>query len=144
MDWQYYSSLLLLSMISFGTHFCHSSLSIFGAFFIEDNVVSTFGLSALFAASFLTSVFLPLCVGCMIDKTKHLKLITTSLLITALLGQIAFVGAICGGDFWMAVIAQVLFGSGASSVSAVQRISVSLYLKVSQNLSALYILQVFV
>ena len=41
-----------------------------------------------------------------------------------------FILSICRNDFWMAIIAQVLFGSGASSVSAVQRISISKYLEV--------------
>ncbi len=130
MECRYLWNLALLSSLSFGGHFSHSSLTIFAVYFVNDKIISPTGLGILFASSFLTSLFLPLLVGILVDSTKRVKLITFALLFLSVVGQALFVLAIEKNLFYLALAAQMVFGSGASSVSAIQRISIAYYLKV--------------
>lgn len=124
------ANLFLLSAISFGAHFAHSSLSIFGVFLIEDNLISAAGLGILFSSNYVSAIFLPLLVGYLIDSTKRVKTISLMLLTITALGQAMFVAALYHNSFVLALVAQVIFGSGASSVYAIQRISIAHYLRV--------------
>jgi MFS family permease len=117
--------------VSFGSHFSISSLSIYGVFLIEAKIISPLGMGFLFAANYISSLFLPLIVGYLIDSTSKVQLIAVTLLLVTTLGQMLLVFALYENIFILALFAQALFGSGASSVSAIQRISIAYYLKVN-------------
>jgi MFS family permease len=127
---RYCWNLVLLSLVSFGSHFSISSLSIYGVFLIEANIISPLGMGFLFAANYISSLFLPLLIGYLIDSTSQVKTIAITLLVVTTVGQLLLVFALYNKLFILALVAQALFGSGASSVSAIQRISIAYYLKV--------------
>ncbi|KAJ1424821.1 major facilitator superfamily domain-containing protein [Ochromonadaceae sp. CCMP2298] len=125
----YFVFLVLLSLISFGGHFTRSSLSMFGLYLINDGTISPAGLGVMLAACSLPSILIPLIVGHMIDTTKKERMITLVLFGFTIGGLLLFNVAICSGVFWLSVFALVVYGSGASSVTVIQRILVTLYLK---------------
>lgn len=125
----YYGYLLLLSFVSFGGHFARSSLSIFGLYFIRDEFISPAGLGMFLSACSLPSMFLPLMVGYLIDKTKQVKAVTMTLLGMTVGGLILFSFAVYIRSFSLAMLALIIFGSGSSSIMAIQRMLITVYLR---------------
>lgn len=126
--------LLLLSFTSFGGHFARSSLSIFGVYMIQDQVISPEGLGVLLSASYLPSTVFPLIIGYSIDISKRMNTIATALLLCTISGQLLFAIGVYKRWFYMMLIAQILFGCGASSITAIQRMLITSNLKVSTHI----------
>ena len=123
--------LLLLSSISFGGHFAKSSLSVFGLYMINDKVITPAGLGLLLSTLSLPSMFMPLLVGHSVDKTKREIIITLLLFTFEIVGLTVFCSAVYSESFSLAVIALLIYGVGSSSISVIQRILVTLFLRVS-------------
>jgi len=125
----YYVFLILLSFLSFGGHFARSSISMFGLYLINDEIISPAGLGVLLSAASLPALLIPLIVGHLIDNTQWERLITLVMHALTILGLILFAVSIYLRYFWLGVLALVIYGSGASSITVIQRILVTLYLK---------------
>lgn len=131
MKGSYFYYLVLLSCLSFGGHFTRSSLSMFGLYMIEDDLISPGGLGLLLGACSLPSMFIPLLVGHSVDKTKREIVITLVLFFFELAGLTLFCSAVYYGSFSLAAIALVIYGTGSSSITVIQRVLVTLFLKAS-------------
>lgn len=134
MNVSYFYYLILLSCVSFGGHFTRSSLAMFGLYMIEDNLISPGGLGLLLGACSLPSMFIPLLVGNSVDKTKREIVITLLLFFFELSGLTLFCSAVYYGSFGLAVSALIIYGTGSSSITVIQRVLVTLFLKVCQFL----------
>lgn len=132
MNVQYFYYLFLLSSISFGGHFTRSSLAMFGLYMIEDKLISPGGLGLLLGACSLPSMFIPLLVGHSVDKTKREIVITLMLFFFELSGLTLFCIAVDSGSFGVAAFALLIYGTGSSSITVIQRVLVTLFLKVDR------------
>ena len=133
-----WSFLVLLSCVSFGGHFTHGAISMFGVFLIEQNTISPAGLGVLFAACSLPSLFVPLLVGHFIDIADKELVIALSLFLCEIIGLILFSVAICFGLFSLAAISLLVFGIGASSIVVIQRTLTTTFFKVKQFMCFLF------
>lgn len=122
--------LVLLSFISFGGHYARSSLSMFGLYMIKDNFTTPAGMGLLLSACALPSMFIPLIVGHSVDNTKREIFITVTLFFFEICGLGLFCIAVFQRSFAGSIAALLLFGVGTSSISVVQRVLVTLFLKV--------------
>jgi MFS family permease len=134
--------LCLISLISFGCHFSRATLPIFGMILIEqgEQGFTPEGLGVLIGCSFIPSIVAPSIIGHIIDSTNQLRTMAISLLVLTILGQLVFVYAIVTGQYQLAVAAQVIFGSGASAVTAIQRVIGAYHMEESFSFStAIYV-----
>lgn len=126
----YAYQLVLISSISFGGHFARSSLSMFGLYLINDNVITPGGLGVLLGACAIPSMLVPLIVGHYVDRQKGEWSTTLALFLFEICGMTVFLVAAYRASFWLALIAVLLFGVGTSSLTVIQRILVALHLNV--------------
>ena len=122
--------LILLSCISFGGHYARSSLSMFGLYMINDSFTTPAGMGLLLSACALPSMFIPLIVGHSVDNTKREIFITVTLFFFEICGLALFCFAVIQRSFSGSIAALLLFGVGTSSISVIQRVLVTLFLKV--------------
>ena len=130
MDTTYVYYLLLLSSISFGGHFSRSTFSMFGLYMINDHVISPAGLGMLLATASLPSMIIPLLVGHSVDKTRKEFFITLMLFLFEFTGLTMFCVSVYNASFPLAMVGMFVYGIGSSSITTMQRILVTLFLKV--------------
>ena len=87
------------------------------------------GLGVLIGSSFIPSIFFPLVVGTLIDTTLEISSMTTILLLVSLTGVALFIYAVIVDNWNLAILSQIIFGCGASSVTAIQRVLVAYHLE---------------
>jgi len=87
----------------------------------------------LLATASIPSMLIPLFVGHSVDKTKKEFFITLMLFFLELSGLIVFCCAVYVGSFILAMVGLFVYGTGSSSITVMQRILVTLFLKVSIN-----------
>ena len=102
-----------------------------GLYLIQDGFISPAGLGLLLSACSFPAMFLPLIVGYIIDKTKEVQKTAFTLLIFTILGFTVFAGSIFIRSFSLSLLGLVIFGSGSSSIMAIQRMLITVYLKVN-------------
>jgi len=130
MDTSYVYYLLLLSSISFGGHFSRSTFSMFGLYMINDHVISPAGLGMLLATASVPSMIIPLLVGHSVDKTRKEFFITLMLFFFEFSGLTMFCISVYNASFPLAMVGMFVYGMGSSSITTMQRILVTLFLKV--------------
>jgi MFS family permease len=131
-------NLVLLSLISCGGHFARSSLSMFGLYMINDGTITPGGLGVLLGACALPSMFVPLIVGHSVDKLQREVVITLVLFLFEICGLTLFCAAVWQTSFALMLVSLLLFGVGTSSISVIQRLLVTLSLKVWLNCARIY------
>lgn len=130
-DTTYFYYLVLLSSISFGGHFSRSTFSMFGLYMINDNVISPAGLGMLLGTASLPSMIIPLLVGHSVDKTRKEFFITLMLFFFEFTGLTMFCVSVYIASFPLAMVGMFVYGVGSSSITTMQRILVTLFLKVT-------------
>jgi hypothetical protein len=123
-------SLFLLSISSFGAHYSRHALSMLGIYMIRDKFLTPFGLGILFSSISIPSMFLPLVIGCIVDKLRLIFSIGLLLLATTTFSELLLFLSLYQKSFLLTFISQLLFGCGATSFTTVQRCLISLNLKV--------------
>lgn len=102
----------------------------FGLYMINDELITVGGLGILLGACALPSMAVPLIVGHAIDNENQEATITILLFMCEILGLSVFAIAVACRSFLVALLALLAFGIGTSSLSVVQRVLVTLFLKV--------------
>jgi MFS family permease len=126
---RYYYKMFLISSISFGVHLTRATVPIIGMILIEEGFLSPGGLGVFIGCGFIPSVFVPLYIGYIVDISLQTSKIMTFLLSITVLGEVLFIAAIIMRNYPLAAFAQILFGCGGSSVSAIQRVLVAYHIE---------------
>lgn len=116
--------LIFYSLLSFGIHFSRSAFSVYILSFIYDGFVTPGDYSILITSSFIPSLFVPVFAGHWLDSASSAvsrAKYTNFFIFITLIGQILLCYAIDIRVFPLAVLAQVIFGSGACCLIAAQR-----------------------
>ncbi len=102
----------------------------FGLYMINDHVISPAGLGMLLATASLPSMIIPLLVGHSVDKTRKEFFITLMLFVFEFSGLTMFCISVYTASFPLAMVGMFVYGMGSSSITTMQRILVTLFLKV--------------
>lgn len=114
-----YTMLGLLSMITVGGHAARSSLPILEIYFLSDNFVSSVGYGTILSVQLIPVMIVPFFIGHLYDHIDH-KIVTITLLLISLFGQIVFAIAVGISCYYLAIIAQIISGAGFSSLVVAQ------------------------
>jgi hypothetical protein len=104
----------------------------FGLYMINDSFITPAGLGVLLGACALPSMFVPLVVGHSVDKTSKESYITIALYASETVGLTLLAAAVTFRSFALALVSLLAFGIGTSSLSVIQRVLVTLHIKVLQ------------
>lgn len=116
-------TLLTLSFLSFGSHFCKSALSIFAVFLIKDGTWTPFGFGTLLASSCVPAILLPIWSGSAFDNTAsdERSYLTVGLVGLTLMGQLLFGISLSIHSFELSIISITLLGGVSAVLSTAQR-----------------------
>ena len=128
-------SLFLLTMLSFGSHFARNSLSIYSLYMIDDNFITPSGMGLMLSICFLPAIFIPVISGYFVDRHSTRNWMVWFLLVLALVGQVFLLIAVAIKWYLMVLIALFIFGSGASSITSIQRSMVAIYFPEKESFS---------
>lgn len=125
-----YYYVILLSLLSFGSNFSHSSILIFNLYFLNDHFIQPFGMGLILSSLSLPHLFLPLFVGYLIDQKGNIQLFTLLLLFLVIIGFIFYMITSTCKIFILLLLSLVIYSCGTSSITTIQRILLTIYTKV--------------
>jgi len=125
-----YHYVILLSLLSFGSNFSHSSILIFNLYFLHDDFIQPFGMGLILSSLSIPHLFLPLLVGHLIDQKGSIHMFTMLLLLLVIIGFILYMISSACKTFIILVISLIIYSSGTSSITTIQRILLTTYTKV--------------
>lgn len=125
-----YYYVILLSLLSFGSNFSHSSILIFNLYFLNDHFIQPFGMGLILSSLSLPHLFLPLFVGYLIDQKGNIQLFTLLLLFLVIIGFVFYIITSACKIFVLLLLSLIIYSCGTSSITTIQRILLTIYTKV--------------
>ena len=125
-----YYYVILLSLLSFGSNFSHSSMLVFNLYFLHEKFIQPFGMGLILSSLSIPHLFLPIFIGHLIDQKGSIQMFTLLLLLLVLVGFTFYIISSIFKSFPLLLLSLIIYSSGTSSITTIQRILLTTYTKV--------------